>query len=168
MIQDEGQQIEIGSQYMAQRPTVVWEAHGTGPIGLVRVIALPIQEDAEAVELCRTSPGTEDASGSCEIPWSGDQETAVWVQLTQEDGHQAWASPWWLSVDCEAEGVLDPLGRCAPVDSPPESEPEDSAPTDSKPQPPDRRCGCGQGSALLVVLVGWGWRKRRKSESKRA
>ena len=123
MIQDEGQQIEIGSQYMAQRPTVVWEAHGTGPIGLVRVIALPIQEDAEAVELCRTSPGTEDASGSCEIPWSGDQETAVWVQLTQEDGHQAWASPWWLSVDCEAEGVLDPLGRCAPVDSPPESEP---------------------------------------------
>ncbi len=167
-IQDGGEEVLMGSQYMAQAPTLFWEAHGTDVIGLVRVVALPIEEDAEAVEVCRVNPGTEDASGSCEIPWDGTQETAVWVQLTQEDGQQAWASPWWLSVDCKGEGVTDPLGRCAPVDSAPESGAVDSTPKDSKPEAPDPRCGCGEGSALLLVALGWGWRKRRKVADKSA
>jgi MYXO-CTERM domain-containing protein len=116
--------------------------------------------------------------------WDGSSQ-AVWLTVTQDDGEMAWATPIWITQDCDSELAEDPEGYCIPDtgptetdrpddtdDSDPDSPTEtgDSGPDDSDTIPGRRDpCGCvspssGAGGAMALLLAGLvgavGYRRR--------
>lgn len=177
---DDGATIPTGSRYIAADPVLHWSVSGTDQVAEVKVALMEVVSGASVADACVEEPGTLDASGSCALEWSGEAEAVVWVQITQEDGEQAWASPIWLEHDCEAAGVEDPADRCEggeTGDSGDTDDSGDSADTDdSRPDSatPDSgledtglagsRCSCasGAGGLSLLALAAPLWLRRRR------
>lgn len=182
---DDGAAVRMGQAYVAAAPTFHFEVHGTQRITSVVLRSVVIGGSRTPETLESWTPNSLDAAGDYTYAWDG-QERAVWLDVLQVadpltgDNEEAWASPIWLSSQCHADGVLDPAGRCAPVDTDTDSGTDtdthvdsgDSAPADSPPaqdsdtgSPPQPRCGCASGpdaASVLPLLLALGAVRRRR------
>lgn len=184
---EDGADVGMGDEYIAERPTFEWEAFGTQSITSVELRTVELATGAQATTLYRWTPNTMDASGSYEYDWD-EAPRAVWLDVIQAidpltlDADEAWTSPIWLSGDCAGEDVLDPAGRCLPdsgedSDTSPDSDTDTDSDSDSAvidtdsgtetaitDDGPGKRCNCASapvsGGALLGLL-GLGLLRRR-------
>jgi MYXO-CTERM domain-containing protein len=174
-----------GGEYVARQPTFAWNVHGTASIASVTLTAIQLQAGSRPELLDSDSPVSLDSQG--QYTWSGwdGSSQAVWLTVTQDDGEMAWATPIWITQDCDSELAEDPEGYCLPDtgptetdrpddtdDSDPDSPTEtgDSGPDDSDTIPGRRDpCGCvspssGAGGAMALLLAGLvgavGYRRR--------
>jgi hypothetical protein len=89
--------IGMGGSASADAATIAWEVHGTGPIAEVSLWSVVVGGGSPASSWVVQGPTGPDSVGS--VPWLawGEGEHAVWIEVVQEDGEQAWASPLWLT-----------------------------------------------------------------------
>lgn len=159
---EDGAQVEMGAEYVAEDPVFHWSYSAERSIVSVELLAVGLDgQDTAVRQLASWSPTERDASGEYALTWDG-APLAVWLHVTEAGDEQAWSSPIWLAADC-GPGVQDPARRCE-EDSPPVD--DSHATDDSTPQSDDStvdtedssngkdrsRCGgCGGGRALLLL-----------------
>jgi hypothetical protein len=174
--------VPSGSEIIAEAPRFSWQVYGTAEIDNIELTAVKLEAGARPEQLYQEDPASLDAQGEYSwTGWDGD-DYAVFLTVNQDDGELAYATPIWISQDCEGnQYAVDPEGHCvpdtgeetdppeetgdstpdSPVDSPPE-ETGDSTPTDtqdSDTRPPWRDCGClasGGSSTGGAIVVGLG------------
>ncbi len=174
--------VRSGDEIIARNPTFSWEIHGTDTVDSVTLTAVGLEAGARPEIIDQSEPMSLDVEG--QYAWSGwdGSEQAVYLSVFQNDGELAYATPIWISRDCESEYATDPEGYCdaetGETDPPPDDtqdswpgETGDSAREDTG-EPRWRRCGClgrpPEGASSAGLLLGFGllggaaWRRRRE------
>ncbi len=180
---EDGDDVAMGVEYVADTPTFRWLYAGEGEVSEVALLSVTVDGagDPTLDTLASWTPDTLDAEGEYTYAWDG-QPRAVWLHAVEADGEEAWSSPIWLSADCDDERVEDPAGRCdtnkdkgGPDDTAPPGDDggddtdvtgddgdggdDAEAATDTGGgEGKDRSCGCagaaGSGGALPLALLG--------------
>jgi hypothetical protein len=175
--------VSSGSEIIAEAPTFSWQVYGTSVVTDVELIAVKLEKGARPEQLYQAAPSSPDVAGQFDwSDWDGS-DYAVYLTVHQADGELAYATPIWISQDCEGNPyATDPEGHCVPdtgeetdppeetgdstPDSPVDTDPEetgDSSPTtdtqDTDTRPPWRDCGClasGGSTTGGAIVLGLG------------
>ena len=172
-----GEELQQGTELLAEEPTLRWQYYGTAPIQSLKLFRLTVGDDSpEPVEISAVvDPVSPDSAGFREIiangDWDGESDVLFWVEVLQKDREKVWSSPIWLTADCDriALGAVDPRGLCSPdTGDSGNSGDSGSSSGDSGANPPGRvRCTCATGTAssaawlVLAVVAGALGRRRR-------
>jgi len=110
---DDGADVLMGWEYIADAPTFQWVYAGEAAIETVELLSIALDDPSASTltVLESWSPGTLEAEEEHALSWDGTP-IAVWLHVVEADGEEAWSSPIWLTDDCDAAGVEDPAGRC--------------------------------------------------------
>jgi len=161
--------VRSGDEIIARNPTFTWSVYGSHTVESIVLTAVPLEVGARPDEIYTTQPDALDVEGQYAwTAWDGSEQ-AVYLSVFMDDGELAYATPIWISQDCDSDYADDPEGYCeghtgetdVPDDTDETDDPDDTddSAEDDTGESNFRTCGClgkSQGTQSAGLLLGFG------------